>query len=251
MAARNFKLTLAYDGTDFYGWQKTSTGPSIEGTLQEILEQILQEPIDLQAASRTDRGVHAYGQVVNFFSNRESLSLERLKQSLNRLLPKSMAVLSLEMVDASFHPTLDCTGKEYHYTICYGEAQIPQLRLYAWHYPYALDMKLMKDAAKILTGTHDFAAVCNFKKNAQYQHYVRTVTEIAFEELPQKQLRFKILGAHFLYKMVRNLVGTLLYVGRGKIAVEELLLILSSGDRTKAGVTAPAHGLSLFQVFYN
>ena len=205
-AGINIKLTVAYDGGNYLGWQKTTMGPSIEETLQQVLEKILQEQIILQAASRTDAGVHAKGQIVNFLTQKNP-SLKRLKISLNCLLPKDIAVMDVEMADIDFHPTLDCRSKEYHYSVCYGTAQLPQHRFYSWHYPHALDISAMRAAALLLTGEHDYAAFCNFKKNHAYAHYVRQVELIDIIELPEELLCIRVRGNNFLYKMVRNLVG--------------------------------------------
>lgn len=246
----NIKLTLAYDGTDFFGWQKTPMGPSIEGTLEQAIRQILQEPANLQAASRTDAGVHAQGQIVNFHTTKENLALKKLCIGINALLPKTISVLNAEEMPAAFHPTLDCTGKEYHYDVCLGMAQLPQFRLYSWHCPYYLDLSQMRQAAQFFLGKHDFSAFCNVKKNEKYLDHTRIIEKIETIELPENRLRFRITGNHFLYKMVRNIVGTLVYVGRGKLQVEEIPKILESVDRTQAGVTAPAHGLMLYKVLY-
>lgn len=247
---KNIQLIIAYDGTQYLGWQKTYTGPSIEESLQKILEQILQEPILLQAASRTDAGVHAHGQVVNFFTNKHNIDLGRLRISLNSLLPPDIAVLEAKEMTATFHPTLDCIGKEYRYTMCFGAVQIPQVRNFSWHYPHALNITKMHEASRILIGKHDFSSFCNFKKNAHYDDFVREVSRIDIQEFEHQRLMFIIVGNHFLYKMVRNLVGTLVYIGRGKLELESLPHILSGKDRTQAGMTAPAHGLTLHKVFY-
>lgn len=242
-------MTVAYDGTAFLGWQKTKMGISIEESLQSALEQILQEPISLQAASRTDAGVHAHGQVVNFLTKKE-WDLSKLQTSLNSLLPKEIAVWQVENANNTFHPTLDCKGKEYHYWICTGPVQMPQHRLYSWHYPYCLDLHAMHQALRSLIGQHDFSAFCNEKNNESYEHYIREIHAIDIEQIAENRLCIKITGRHFLYKMVRNIVGTLAYVGRGKMAAEDIPRILLQRDRTQAGMTAPAHGLALFQVFY-
>lgn len=247
----NFKLILAYDGTNYKGWQKTESGPSIEQALQDALEQILREKIVLQAASRTDAGVHSQGQVVNFFTAKENVNLGKLQIGLNALLPKDIAVLSVEKVLGDFHPTLNCQAKEYHYHLCYGPAQLPQRRFYSWHYPHILDQTLMRQGAQLLTGRHNFETFCNFKKSCHYESFVREVFCIEILDVPENQLCFKIRGNHFLYKMVRNIVGTLVYLGNGKIALEDLSHILGSRDRTRAGVTAPAHGLCLFKIDYS
>jgi tRNA pseudouridine38-40 synthase len=246
----NVKMTIAYDGTCYLGWQKTHTGPSIEEALEKVLEQILQEDIFLQAASRTDAGVHAEGQVVNFITKKTNLDFGHFRHSINSMLPKDIVVGKIEIEASNFHPTLDSTGKEYHYYMCFHDTQMPYQRLYSWHYPYEVNVEAMRQAAESFIGTHDFAAFCNFKKNATYDHYVRTIQKIDIFELPEKCLRIEISGTNFLYKMVRNIVGTLAYVGNGKICVSCIPEIISNGDRTKAGVTAPAHGLFLKSVFY-
>jgi tRNA pseudouridine38-40 synthase len=246
---QNIKLIVAYDGTAYRGWQKTPMGPSIEATLQQTLEQILQQPTPLQAASRTDGGVHAQGQVVNFFTTKH-IDLDRLQISLNSLLPCDIVVLAIEKMDPHFHPTLDCKGKEYRYFICHRRTQLPHRRLYAWHYHYLLDFEAMRKAAEIFVGQHDFSAFCNFKKNAHYMHTIRELSQIELMKREEDELCIRLVGNHFLYKMVRNIVGAIVYVGRGKLKIEDVLPILNSGDRKKAGMTAPAHGLFLHQVFY-
>lgn len=246
----NWKLFLSYDGNQYLGWQKTKVGPSIEETLQATLEQILQHPIILQAASRTDAGVHAIHQVVNFHTSNETIQSGLLIHALNSLLPKDIRVIGAELANPSFHPTLDCTAKEYHYWICHGQAQMPQHRLYSWHYPQDLDKQAMEAAAQFVIGKHDFSAFCNVRKNAAYQHYERHIHSIKLISLEQNRLRVEVTGNHFLYKMVRNLVGTLAYVGSGRIAVNDMPEILESKDRKRAGVTAPAHGLFLYKVLY-
>jgi len=245
----NIVLTIAYDGTRYLGWQKAGAGPSIEQTLQDVLEKILNEKIGLQAASRTDAGVHASAQTVNFISN-QPIDLYRLQGSLNRLLPKDLIVRRVEEGKIDFHPTIECLGKEYHYHVCYGPVQIPQHRFYSWHYPYPLNVENMLLAAKELVGTRDFSSFCNVRKNFTYDSYVRTVSGIEISEIEQDRLRFKITGTHFLYKMVRNLVGTLLCVGSGKLKRTDMRALIENKNREFAGVAAAAHGLTLHKVFY-
>lgn len=247
----NIKLIVAYDGKDYLGWQKTNMGPSIEATLQSVIEQILQHQAFLQAASRTDAGVHAQEQVVNFITTKAHLDLDKFQSSLNSLLPKDIVVLKAELMPASFHPTLDCIGKEYRYYICYDKTQLPHYRFYSWHVPYYLNLELIQEALPKLIGTHNFATFCNIKKNAHYTNYIREVHQLELIELDEKRLCFRICGNHFLYKMVRNLVGTLVDLGRGKIIPETLTTILQSEYRPQAGVTAPAYGLFLHAVFYD
>lgn len=250
MKFRNIKLTIAYDGTEYHGWQKTKEGRSIEEVLENSLQQILQHEVSLQAASRTDAGVHAEGQVVNFFSERNALDLSRLCISLNQILPRDIAVFNCEEVDASFHPTLNATGKIYHYYVCASHFQMPHNRFYSWHCHYPLNIPFIREGAHILTGKHDFSAFCNQKKNYPQRDFQRHITEINLEEFGDHRLKFVITGHSFHYQMVRNLVGTLIFIGRGKINLDELPNIIATGDRTLAGVSAPAHGLFLHKVLY-
>lgn len=247
---RNIKLIIAYDGTNYFGWQKTPSGSSIEESLAYVLSKILQHPISLQAASRTDAGVHAHGQVVNFFTNKDNLDLDRLHISLNQLLPPDIAVLEVKEMVPEFHPTLDCKQKEYRYFICASPEQLPEFRLYSWHCSRLHFFDEMIKAAAFFVGKQDFSSLCNFRKQLHYESYIREVNAIEVDHLPNNRLVFKIRGQNFLYKMVRNIVGTLAYVGMGKILPNEIPMLLSSQDRTKAGITAPAHGLFLHDVRY-
>lgn len=249
-AGINLKLIVAYDGTAYLGWQKTPEGPSIEEVLQGVIEQICQHPVQLQAASRTDAGVHANGQVVNFFLKREGVDLYRLWMGINALLPKDISVLSVEKTAHAFHPTLDNSGKEYVYQVYFGHVQMPQNRLYEWHYYHKLDLGLMREAAELIKGKHDFTAFVNTKKNETYADHIREVNDIVIEENGDERLKISVTGNHFMYKMVRNIVGTLVYIGAGKLNIEDLPSILQGKDRTEAGMTAPAHGLTLQKVQY-
>lgn len=244
---RNIAIRLAYDGTRYLGWQKTKEGPSIEQELQDVLEKVLQHPIALQASSRTDAGVHARDLVVNFRTP-HTIDTDKLHISLCCLLPKDIAATSIQDAPPDFHPTLQAAGKEYHYWVCTDTFQYPEHRLYSWHYPHELNIDAMREAAAYFIGTHDFAAFCNMKKNEEYAHHIRQLTDVRI--IPAgTRIRFEIFGTQFLYKMVRNIVGTLVYVGQGKINPSDVKKILNLKDRTLAGVTAPAHGLTLFKTF--
>lgn len=245
----NIKLKLAYDGSNYLGWQSNGFDLTIEGCLQTVIEKILQKKVALQAASRTDAGVHADEQVVNFLTS-ASFSFDRFLYSLNQLLPKDIRVFSIEKAPLSFHPTTDCLSKEYHYYICYGANQLPCHRFYSWHVPYFLDLSMIKKAFPYLTGTHNFQAFCNVKKNRSYLDYVREIYLLEIEILENHRLRFRVKGNHFLYKMVRNLVGTLIDYGKGKFTLDDLQSLLLSKKRAQAGRSAPAHGLFLHRVFY-
>ncbi len=230
-----YKAILSYDGTQYFGWQKTKMGPSIQEELQKAIVKITQETPLPEAASRTDRGVHAEGQVVQF-ALETAWEPIRLLRALNGVLPSDIRVLQLELCD--FHPTLDALGKEYHYRLCLGPAEDPINRLYAYHFRYPLDWDKMNKEAGALIGTHDFTAFANEPEKDP----ICTLTAIRITN------RIEIEGNRFLYKMVRTLVGTLLYVGCGKLA--NLSDILASRDRKRAGLTAPAHGLYLHRVVY-
>lgn len=245
----NIALKIAYDGRPFLGWQKTNRGLSVEGELENALHTVLKEKIALQAASRTDAGVHAAGQIVNFLT-RASLDLEQLKAELNQILCPFIAILEIYEAPLRFHPTLDCKGKHYRYSVDTGKAQFPHNRFYAWHFPCSPDVLLMRQAGAVLIGTHDFQSFCNIRKNMTYEDYIRTITNIEIVEEANNRLTVSIKGSNFLYRMVRNLVGTLMYVGIGKISVTDISSILAAKDRTKAGITAPAHGLTLMSIDY-
>lgn len=245
---RNLKMTIAYDGTSYLGWQKNNAGPSIEECLQAALQQILQEDIVLSAASRTDAGVHAKGQVVHFFTTR-SLCLYKLQGSLNRLLDETISILKLEEAPMGFHSTLNCIEKEYWYHVCFGKVQNPFFRRTSWHFPHFLEFDDMQEAARGLIGEHDFSAFCN-QRPSWDRNVVCDIKELSILPLSKDRVRFTILGDHFLYKMVRNLVGTLVYIGCSKLAVHQVPSFLTSKDRTRIGMTAPAHGLLLRKVCY-
>ena len=249
MLLKNLLLHVAYDGTNYLGWQLTKEGPSIEGCLKNVIEQILQHSVQLQAASRTDAGVHAKNQTVNFFVEKEFCA-KRLFISLNQLLPKDIRVLELKDVPLDFHPTLHCKGKTYTYQICCGKVQLPCHRHYSWHVIEILDVPLMKAALPSFIGSHDFSAFCNMRKNLNYEHYIRNVESFELTEFEDNRLVFRISGNNFLYKMVRNLVGTVVDIGRNRLKIEDIPDIINQKSRIKAGITAPAHGLCLEFIHY-
>lgn len=246
---RNIVLKLAYDGSSFFGWQKTARGPTIEEALEAALFQILQEPIELQAASRTDRGVHAEGQYVNFFTNKNK-TLEEIQCGANALLPNSIRVLSIMEAPLFFHPTLHAEIKEYHYHVNYCPVQLPKDRFYAWHVPYPLDLRQMEAASRYFLGEHDFSSFCNMRKNLNYTDKHRRIESISITQPEEGMLLFAIRGENFLYKMVRTIVGTLIYVGLGKLKARAIPIILTARSRPLAGMTAPAHGLTLKKIEY-
>lgn len=248
--SNHYKLVFSYDGTNFFGWQKTDPVlPTIEGALENALTTLLKHPITLQAASRTDRGVHALQQVANFITPHD-LHPHSFLYSLNAILPADIKVATLEKTPPDFHPTLDAVGKEYHYTLCTNTAQSPFLRRYSWHLPSSPSLELMDSATEVLLGTHDFSAFTNRREPA-HENRVCTLTQFTPVPLGNGWIRFVLKGDRFLYKMVRNLVGTVVYIGIGKLSYKDLPAILEGQDRTLAGMTAPASGLRLERVFYS
>ena len=238
------KCLLTYDGTAYFGWQKTKTGPSIQETLETALQQILQKPHTAEAASRTDRGVHARGQVVHF--DLSLPNLPKLQRQLNGVLPHDIRILSLEEMPDQFHSTLDARSKEYHYFLCLGPVQTPMHRLYSWFFHKPLDLDEMRCAAPLLIGTHDFTSFTSEHE----ENPTCTLSKIELLPLEQNRLRIALHGNRFLYKMARTLVGTLVYASCGKLAKETIPLLLGTDNRPAAGMTAPAHGLFLHQVCY-
>jgi tRNA pseudouridine38-40 synthase len=245
MKTKNIKLTIAYDGTNFNGWQKTPCLRTIEGELEAALLRLLGTKTVLQAASRTDKQVHAKGQVVNFMLEKE-LPLHQIERALNAILPKEIRILTAEEKDKTFHPTLDATGKEYHYIICNDSFLLPHRRTYCWHYPYCkLDIKAMQSAAKHFIGKKDFSSFTSKK----VKDGCRELSKLEItDEAPF--IKIVIVGNKFLYKMVRILAGTLTMIGAHKMKEEALLSLFQKPDRRLAGPTAPAKGLFLMKVFY-
>lgn len=246
----NIKLTIAYDGTSFLGWQKTKQGNSIEQSLEKGIFSLLKEQVTLQTASRTDRGVHAKEQIVNFFTHIIDLDLLQFQRKLNAILAPSIFIAKVESIPLSFHPTLDCIGKEYQYFICNASYQLPFNRLFSWHVPIPLDIALMEQAATFFIGKHDFSTFCNQRKNLSYENKIRMITLIKIEAMEQSRIKFIIIGKDFLYKMVRNIVGTLIFVGKNRLSPFQIPHLLRAKQRIYAAMTAPAHGLFLTKVFY-
>ncbi len=198
-----------------------------------------------EGASRTDRGVHAMDQVASIALQKE-WEPRALQRSLNAVLPRDIRVNTLELAPSGFHPTLDALEKEYRYSLSCGPVQDPIHRLYSWSFRPPLDIANMERAAQDFLGRHDFTAFANEKK----ENPICEIRRIEFYSLPDNRLEIAITGDRFLYKMARNIAGTLLYIGCGKLPKDAILKIISSKDRKRAAVTAPAHGLTLYRVLY-
>jgi tRNA pseudouridine38-40 synthase len=241
-----FKLVVEYDGTEYCGWQIQPNGPTIQSVLEDAIRRLAGEEIRVAAAGRTDAGVHASGQVVSFAMQRP-WQPERLLGALNGLTPRDITVRSVEAVGDDFDPRRHARRRAYVYRIWNARFSSPFWRRWAWHVPRRLDVGSMRQAAAVLVGEHDFrsfqAAGCDADKP------VRRVFESDLEQQGELLL-YRIEATAFLRHMVRNLVGTLVEIGPGDRAADDMGRLLAARDRTLAGPTAPAHGLCLTKVEY-
>lgn len=238
---KRIMLRVAYDGTNYCGWQKQPNAVTIEGELNRAISELTGENIQVTGASRTDSGVHSMGNVA-VFDTQSKIPEEKFMNALNVRLPEDIRVVESSGVATDFHPRhCDCT-KTYEYRILNSKVCYPTQRLYS-HYEYIkLDVEKMREAAKYIEGTHDFSAFCS--AGSQVKETVRTVykVEVSSED---EMITIRVKGNGFLYNMVRIISGTLINVGKGRICPEEIEKILESGDRKNAGPTAPAKGLVL------
>ena len=244
---RNIKLLIEYDGTNYLGWQVQAKGLTIQGVIEEKLTLLTGEKIGLIGSGRTDAGVHALGQVASF-KTKSRMETRTLWKALNSLLPSDIVIQKVEEVEEDFHARKNPKSKVYEYRILNREVRSPFHRVYAWHIPQRLDLKEMKRAARMLVGEHDFS--CFRSVGTPTKTTVRRVFRSEWKRNQEGFLRFEIEATGFLKQMVRAIVGTLVDVGKGRISVEGFREILESKDRSKAGPTAPAHGLFLLEVKY-
>lgn len=244
------KLTIAYDGAGYQGWQVQKTGVGVQQKVEEALARIFPSVKRIMSSSRTDTGVHALGMVadVEILRTEFKMTMHKVCLAVNAWLPDDIRVVSARRMPSSFHSRFDATGKQYRYAVWNHTAMNPLLRTQAWHVPVQLDLKAMRAAAQKLVGKHDFRS---FAANHSYriEDTVRTLTRCDIKR-NGPLLTFVIEGDGFLYKMCRGIVGTLVQLGRGKFSEAELKLMLAAKDRRVAGMSAPAHGLVLWKVFY-
>jgi tRNA pseudouridine38-40 synthase len=264
---RTLKLTLAYDGSAFHGWQVQPGRPTIQGTLAAAIESLTGERLLPQGSGRTDAGVHALAQVATF-QTASPIPAANFRVVLNDRLPADIRVLSVDDMPEGFHARHSARGKCYHYRIWRGDVVPPFLARYVTHHPYPLDETAVQQAAALVVGEHDFtsfAAVdpdralrlaeenargeCGEAANPRHTTNVRTIHESRFER-HAGELLYIVRGNGFLHHMVRNLVGTFLLAGKGSIAPSDIPAILQARDRRAAGPTAPAEGLYLVEVEY-
>lgn len=246
ISERNIKLTIAYDGTAYHGWQRQTNAISVQEVLEEALSRICKEPITIYGAGRTDSGVHASGQVANFKTTAR-IPVDRIPYAINSVTPRDLVVYRAEEADQSFHTRYSAKGKVYVYRIYNAEFPSPFWRNFALHYPLHLDVSAMRKASEYLIGTHDFSS---FRAaGSEVKTSVRTVKRL---EITHKEELITIIAEAdgFLYNMVRIIVGALLDVGSGKLQPDDVQKILLAKDRGIASPTAPSHGLTLLKVHY-
>ncbi|HWP81260.1 MAG TPA: tRNA pseudouridine(38-40) synthase TruA [Bacteroidota bacterium] len=241
---KNVKLTLEYDGTDFVGWQIQPNGRSVQEVVEKALGTLLQEDIRTNAAGRTDAGVHARGQVVNFKTSKE-YSLGEIQKGLNALLPEDVAVLRAEEVPDDFHARYSARERSYSYHIVRQPSAL--MRKFTWYVGYKLDSNLLVECSRRILGEHDFQS---FSKNGSATQHYRCIVRRADWEITDASIIFRVSANRFLYGMVRAMVGTMIEVARGYRTLEEFEDILRAKDRSKAGMSAPAQGLFLEEVVY-
>jgi tRNA pseudouridine38-40 synthase len=248
---RYFKLTIAYDGTDFHGWQAQSDKPTIQGEIVSILRRITQENIFLHGAGRTDAGVHALGQVASF-QTLSHLSAGGFQRALNALLPQTIRIVASEEVGPTFHARFSSRAKTYRYRLYRGKVVPPDLWRYVLHYPFPLDEDAMRIAASRYVGPHDFASFAASTGSEEDDRERSTVREIYASELLNsadgEELTFTVRGRSFLRYMVRKMTGTLLDVGRGKLTPDDIQRLYQLKDRSKSGPTVPPQGLCMVSV---
>jgi tRNA pseudouridine38-40 synthase len=250
----SFRLTIAYDGADFVGWQRQASGVSIQGVLEEALSILDGRDVAVMGAGRTDAGVHARGQVASITLTRD-IDAASVIRAVNARLPQTVRVVDAAEVPAAFHARFDARAKTYHYRIWNGAVMDPFLRAYTWHIPSpALDLPAMDGAASLLCGRHDFSAFQAAETDAHSPE--RTVFTSGITSHPSslpsgRLLTYAISGDGFLRHMVRSIVGTLVEVGRGRQPSSWVGEVLASRDRSRAGRTAPAEGLCLMSVDYD
>jgi tRNA pseudouridine38-40 synthase len=259
---RNLRLVLAYDGTGFHGWQRQPGLRTVQACIEEAIGRVTGEAVHVFGSGRTDAGVHALGQVAHFTTS-SPIPASNLVKALNNVLTNEVRVLQAEDAPLSFHARYDAKSKVYRYKILQAAICSPFLWRHVWHYPYPLDRSRMAEAGRSLVGEHDFTSFAasagsddklgdsDAGPGARQKSMVRTISSsrILWRER-RSVLVYEVEGNGFLHHMVRNIVGTLVEIGRGALAVDDMNRILGARDRTAAGPTAPAQGLCLVRVNY-
>lgn len=243
---RNIKLTIEYDGTRYYGWQRQPIGNTIQQEVEKAISKVIKEYVEVIGSSRTDSGVHAKGYVANFKTN-VKMPAEKFRDAINCKLPRDIVIIKSEEVDLDFHARYSSKGKTYCYTILNREYPCAIDKDYVYYYRWKLNVEEMKKACKYFLGTHDFKAFQT--PGGSVKTSIRTISDLHIETNVDK-IKIYISADGFLYNMVRIIVGTLILVGSNKIKEGFVKNIIESGVRQNAGKCAPANGLCLEKVFY-
>jgi tRNA pseudouridine38-40 synthase len=247
---QNFKITLSYDGTNYCGWQVQPNGDSIQETVQNALKKILREEIKLLGSGRTDAGVHAFAQTANFSTDKK-FEINKLIHSLNSIIPLDIRIKEIQKVPNEFHARYSANSKTYHYFIHLNKIIDPFMRLYRYHCPYSLDLSLLEKATESFLGEHDFTSFANEpSKGSAKNNPIKTLMKLDMKT-ESNGIRLEFTANGFLYKMVRNITGTLIDISRKKIPISSINYIFQKKDRRYAGTAAQPQGLFLFKVHYN
>ncbi|MBB6216851.1 tRNA pseudouridine38-40 synthase [Anaerosolibacter carboniphilus] len=243
---KNVKLTIEYDGTGFHGWQRQDHHRTVQEEVEKALEKIIKKRITIHGSGRTDAGVHGLGQVASFKED-FTIPIDKIPLAVNALLPDDVAIRNAEEVSLDFHARYSAVGKRYIYKIYNRPLRSPLQRNYAYFVPTELNLDAIKKASSFFIGEHDFKAF--MASGSSIKDTVRRIHRLhVYQE--QDMLTIEVEGNGFLYNMVRIMAGTLVDIGKSKISPENIPQIISSGDRTKAGHTAPPQGLYLAEVYY-
>jgi tRNA pseudouridine38-40 synthase len=248
---RNIKLVLAYDGSEFFGWQVQPDTATVQGTLASAIGRLTSEKVLPQGSGRTDAGVHALAQVASF-TTESPIPAENLGKALNDILPASIRVLEVTEAPPEFHARKSARAKTYRYRMLRSPICPPFLARYVWHYPYPLDEDAMRRAAGLVAGEHDFTSFAAVDPERGEQEDVSNVRHIFCTTWEQagEEFVYTVRGSGFLHHMVRNLVGTFVMVGKGTLFPDDITEIVAARNRSGAGATAPANGLYLVNVEY-
>jgi tRNA pseudouridine38-40 synthase len=248
---RNIKVVLAYDGSEFSGWQVQPDTATVQGTLASAIGRLTGEKVLPQGSGRTDAGVHALAQVASF-TTESPIPAENLTKALNDILPPSIRVVDVTDAQAEFHARKSARAKTYRYRMLRSPICPPFLARYVWHYPYPLDESAMRRAAALVVGKHDFTSFAALDPERGEQEDVCNVRHIFCSTWDQdgEEFIYSVRGSGFLHHMVRNLVGTFVLVGKGTLSPDDITRILEARSRSAAGATAPANGLYLVNVEY-
>ncbi|OJG54991.1 tRNA pseudouridine(38-40) synthase [Enterococcus haemoperoxidus] len=240
-------MTIEYDGTRYLGWQRLGdSDKTIQGKIENILTQITRSKIEIIGSGRTDAGTHARGQIANFKTD-SKMALSEMIESLNRYLPQDIVIKEIEEVPERFHARYNAKGKKYSYYLWNNAIPSAFERHYSFHYSEELDFELMDEACRKLIGTHDFIGFSSLKKTKKST--TRTINELSIQK-EGDLIHFTFIGDGFLHKMVRILMGTLLEIGSGTLKLETIDEVFKSKIRSEAGMTVPAQGLFLDEVYY-